>query len=248
MNSLAEIQRALIALGYNLGKGGPSGKGDDGIWGANTAAAIESFQKSKALLGDIGEKTKKALGDAVLALEAGVPAARTVPSEWMPNAKMLRVICHWTAGQSKASPDDRQHYHLLIEDDGNLVRGIPTIDKNDAGGVKTGYAAHTLNCNSGSIGVSLCGMAGAIESPFNPGKRPITKTQWETLPGVIADLCRRYKIPVGPKTVLSHAEVQDTLGITQRGKWDIARLPFDPSLVGAHAIGDSLRSAVAKLL
>lgn len=248
MDNIAAIQRALIALDYPLGKGGPSGKGDDGVWGVNTAAAVEAFQKKTGLLGDIGEKTKKALGDAVLARESGVPTARAVPSEWMPNAKMLRVIFHWTAGQWKASPDDREHYHLLIEDDSKLVRGIPTIDKNDASGVKTGYAAHTKGCNSGSIGVSLCGMANAKESPFDAGKKPITKTQWETLPGVVADLCRRYGIPVGPKTVLSHAEVQDTLKIQQNGKWDIARLPFDPSLVGAHAIGDSLRAAVAKLL
>lgn len=248
MDNIAAIQRALIALDYPLGKGGPSGKGDDGIWGKNTSAALEAFQTKIGLLGDIGEKTKKALGDAVLAREAGVPVSRVIPAEWMPNAKILRIIFHWTAGQWKASQDDREHYHFLLEDDANLVRGIPTIDKNDAGGVKPGYAAHTLNCNSGSIGISLCGMAGAKESPFDAGKKPITKTQWEALPAYIADLCRRYKIPVGPKTVLSHAEVQDTLKIPQKGKWDIARLPFDPSLVGAHAIGDSLRSAVAKLV
>lgn len=71
MDNIAAIQRALIALGYDLGKGGPSGKGDDGIWGQNTSSAIEAFQKKAGLLGDIGEKTKKALGDAVLALVSG---------------------------------------------------------------------------------------------------------------------------------------------------------------------------------
>lgn len=70
MDNIAAIQRALIALGYPLGKGGASGKGDDGIWGGNTSSALEAFQKKTGLLGDIGEKTKKALGEAVLNLAA----------------------------------------------------------------------------------------------------------------------------------------------------------------------------------
>ncbi|PLU82213.1 N-acetylmuramoyl-L-alanine amidase, partial [Sinorhizobium medicae] len=40
----------------------------------------------------------------------------------MPAAKMGRIICHWTAGAHKASDFDRGHYHILIEDDGKLVR------------------------------------------------------------------------------------------------------------------------------
>jgi hypothetical protein len=60
--------------------------------------------------------------------------------------------------------------------------------------------------------------------------------------------CRRYDIPVTPKTVLSHAEVQNNLGIKQRGKWDISRLAVDPSMNGAKACGDLLRASVAAVL
>lgn len=170
-----------------------------------------------------------------------------IPSHWLVPAKMQRIICHWTAGANKASSFDQQHYHILIEDDGKLVRGIPTIAMNEAP-PKNGYAAHTLNCNSGSIGVSLCCMGGAIESPFNAGKWPMTKKQWETLVDVLAELCKTYHIPVSDKTILSHAEVQDNLGIKQRGKWDYTRLAFDPTIKGARAIGDKLRAEVkAKL-
>ena len=65
----------------------------------------------------------------------------TVPSNWMPNATIARVILHWTAGAHKATEFDRKHYHLLIEDDGKLIRGIPTIDLNSLPRAKTGYAA-----------------------------------------------------------------------------------------------------------
>jgi len=136
----------------------------------------------------------------------------------------------------------------LIEADATIVRGNPSIALNDAGGTKKGYAAHTLNCNTGSIGVALCCMAGAVESPFTAGSAPMTLAQWQVLPRVVADLCRRYGIPVTPKTVLSHAEVQTNLGIKQKGKWDISRVPPIPSLVGAKACGDALRAAVADLI
>jgi hypothetical protein len=40
--------------------------------------------------------------------------------------------CHWTAGTQKATEFDRGHYHILIDADGNLVRGVPSIKLNEA--------------------------------------------------------------------------------------------------------------------
>lgn len=165
----------------------------------------------------------------------------TVPSTWMPECEMERIIVHWTAGAHKASEFDRGHYHILIEDDGRLVRGIPTIAQNAAPMKKGVGAHHTLNCNTGSIGVSLCCMGNAIESPFDAGNFPMTRAQWDALAPVLADLCKFYKISVTNKTVLSHAEVQVNLGIKQRQKWDISRLAFEPSIKGAKACGDIFR-------
>lgn len=172
----------------------------------------------------------------------------TIPSTWLPTASIQRVILHWTAGAHKATDFDRLHYHLLIEGDGALVRGIPSIALNSLPKAKAGYAAHTLNCNTGSIGVSMCAMAGALERPFSAGSQPLTKAQWDAASTAVAELCRRYSIPVGSKTVLSHAEVQANLGIKQRGKWDIAKLPFDPAFDTARKCGDRFRAEVkAKL-
>jgi len=217
--TVLELQRRLSSLGFNPGP-------HDGLIGPSTLRA------TNLALDKLAPSS---------AQPAPVPAS-LVPADWMPWAQMSRIIVHWTAGNHKASADDRKHYHILIEGDGKLVRGTPSILLNQAP-VKAGYAAHTLNCNGSSIGVSLCGMAGAVESPFSAGKAPLTMDQWAVLPQVLAALCRRYSIPVTPSTVLSHAEVQDTLGIKQRGKWDIARLPFDPFTKGARAIGDQFRAA-----
>jgi hypothetical protein len=228
MTTVLDIQRALMARGYDIGRAGA-----DGLAGPSTYGAILKALERVPVTSASSAPTSKPVG--------------LVPADWMPWAQMARIVVHWTGGGSKASATDKKHYNVLIEGDAKLVRGNPSIALNQAP-VKPGYAAHTLNCNSGSIGVSLCGMAGAQESPFRAGSSPLTKEQWDILPGVLADLCRRYGIPVTPSTVLSHAEVQATLGIKQRGKWDIARLPFDPSVTTAKAIGDQLRARVRALL
>lgn len=166
-----------------------------------------------------------------------------VLSSWMPNCSMKHVILHWTAGKHKASSDDLAYYHILIEDDGNLVRGTHSIKDN----VSTGdniYAAHTSGFNTGSIGVSVCCMWEAIESPFDPGAFPMTQQQWETMAQVVAELCQFYSIPVTLETVLGHGEVQQVHGKRQRGKWDPMVLPWATHL-SKRQVGDQFRSMVS---
>lgn len=171
-----------------------------------------------------------------------------VPADWMPEARIDRAILHWTAGARRPSSSDLSHYHVLIDGDGELVRGRPSIAANGVGSRARPRASHTLNCNTGSIGVSLCGMWNAREFPFDAGPDPINRTQWLSAAEAVASLCARYRIPVTRETVLSHAEVQGTLGIKQRGKWDITRLPWDPSIVGAVACGDAFRALVLRAM
>lgn len=227
MTTVLDVQRALLARGYTIGRSGADGD----IGPATLGAMLEALNRIPL-----------ATAQPTVSRPAGV-----VPADWMPWAKMQRIIVHWSAGANKASGLDKEHYHLIIEGDGTLVRGDKTIADNQstADGV---YAAHTLSCNAGSIGVSLAGMAGAVQSPFNAGKSPITRAQWDRLPLVLADVCRRYAINPAPTTVLSHAEVQGTLGIRQKGKWDIAVLPFDTRLNTATKVGDDFRAATRALL
>lgn len=171
----------------------------------------------------------------------------TVPTLWMQPCKMKAIVAHWSAGQHKASVLDAEHYHIIVEGDGNLVKGDHDI-KDNVNTADDDYAAHTRHFNTNVIGVSVACMVGAIERPFNPGTDPMTQVQWDKLMLVIADLCRFYNIPVTPQTVLSHAEVQGTLGIMQRGKWDFTRLAFDPQTVGAKACGDKMRRQVLAVM
>lgn len=160
---------------------------------------------------------------------------------------MKRIIVHWTAGTNEVNDVDKQHYHFIVDGDGDVVAGKykPEDNLSTADGK---YAAHTLNCNTGSIGVSMAGMLGAIESPFNAGKYPLKEKQLAATVKLVADLCKKYNIPVTDKTVLTHAEVQPNLGIKQLGKWDCTRLPFKSELIGHRACGDYIREGVVRAM
>lgn len=159
---------------------------------------------------------------------------------------MLGIVGHWSAGPAKATSLDKEHYHVITEGSGNIVYGV-SIAKN-SGKAHPGYAAHTRGANTNRIGQSMAGMMNAVENPFSPGPAPITTIQWANHVLATADLCEFYKIPVTTDKVLFHAEVEKVLGIKQAGKWDVARLPFDPSIKGARAIGDRWRDEVLSAL
>jgi len=167
-------------------------------------------------------------------------------SEWLPVCKMERVITHWTVGRHKANDFEREHYHFLVEESGNIVRGQRSVKDNvsTADGV---YAAHTLGANSGSIGVAMCGMIGTEEKPFVPGSEPITQAQYFQMARVVGELCAAYKIPVSSTTVLGHGEVQANLGIRQRGKWDPMILPWDTDKTYSE-VGNYFRTLVRRTM
>lgn len=156
---------------------------------------------------------------------------------------LKRIILHWTAGGGKPSGLDREHYHFLVARDGVVTNGRFTPEANIRP-LRGAYAAHTLNCNTGSIGVGLCGMVGAVERPFSAGAAPLTSTQIDMACELVKGLCKKYGIPVTRETVLTHAEVQPTLGIKQRGKWDISWLPGMAAVGDPVQIGDRLREKI----
>ena len=156
---------------------------------------------------------------------------------------MQRIIMHWTAGTHIASSVDREHYHLLVQGDGSVVYGDYEISDNIST-ADNRYAAHTRNLNTGSIGVAVCAMKDARQVPFDPGKYPITEAQLKALVREVARLAKGYNIPVTRKTILSHAEVQPTLGVAQAGKWDIAWIPGWPNATDPLGVGDCLRSMI----
>lgn len=153
---------------------------------------------------------------------------------------MKRILIHWNAGTNKANSTDKHHYHFMIEGDGNIVSGIykPEDNLNCNDGK---YAAHTEMGNTGSIGVAFCGMLG-YKSPSSVGKYPLNQKQCEAGFKFIAELCKKYNIPITPTTVLTHYEFDKNRGKKGR-KIDITCLPYEPSLK-ADEVGTYIRNKV----
>ena len=100
---------------------------------------------------------------------------------------MKRIIMHWTAGPNNPTNLDREHYHFIIDGAGKVHSGKFAVAAN-VKFAKGAYAAHTLNLNTGSIGVAVAAMAGAVERPFSAGTHPITEAQVHALAGLCREL------------------------------------------------------------
>lgn len=156
---------------------------------------------------------------------------------------MKRIILHWTGGNNTAGMIDRNAYHYIITGSAEVVEGEFSVDDNIDISDRY-YAAHTKDLNTGSIGVSLAGMHGATEHPFQTGDYPINKRQVEAMVVLVAQLCRTHNIPVTGRTVLTHAEVERVLKVRQRPKWDITWLPGMTRPGDAVLVGDALRERI----
>lgn len=158
---------------------------------------------------------------------------------------MKRIHWHWTAGAPGINPKESDSYNFVITwPDGEVVPCVP-VERQIPPLVNGAYAAHTRGANSYAIGIAVDAMADAQERPFRSGRYPITKKQIDALVALSADLGRKYKIPVTPETMLSHAEVQQTLGIRQNAKWDIMWLPGMTAPGDPITVGNKLRALVA---
>jgi hypothetical protein len=149
-----------------------------------------------------------------------------------------RVHWHWTVGWNKANDTDKEHYHAVFEGDGTEVLCHEWDD----------LLAHTRNANSGAVGLSLCGMVKALERPFSAGPEPITAAALASMAKRTANLCVAFDIPVSRWSTLSHSEIQPTLAIPQRQKWDINFLPGMTGPTDPITAGDRIRAMVTKEL
>ena len=157
---------------------------------------------------------------------------------------MKRIHWHWTAGAPGINAKESDSYNFVITwPDGEVVPCVP-VERQKPPLVNGAYAAHTKGANSWAIGISIDAMAGAVERPFNHGKYPITQKQVDALVKLSRELGAKYGIPVTPETMLSHAEVQGTLGIKQNNKWDIAWLPGMAVPGDPVSVGNKLRAMV----
>lgn len=173
-----------------------------------------------------------------------------IPLNQLPDLKgkkLFGVVWHWTGGTHQANSIDVQHYHWIVNGDGSIVPGVnPTRNFHPC---PANYGAHTRNLNSGWLAISLSCLGGPGTNENNQGQWPMTKAQADVMVAISAQLAEHYGIPVqrpskaDRRGFLSHAEVQDALGISQAGKWDFT-VCYDPKVRGAKNVGDFFRQQV----
>lgn len=153
-----------------------------------------------------------------------------------------RLVLHHSGGAYAPGPADLRAYHRITDGEGETVDGVFPIKANTGRLWSGTYAAHTLNLNTGSIGLAMACMGGGQWSNPRACKFFPRPAQVDAFLREAARLCVLYSIKVERETCLTHAEVQTTLGIKQKNKWD-----FDYDPMAQHDsrdpiyIGDELR-------
>ena len=161
---------------------------------------------------------------------------------------MKRIVIHWTGGTNQPNNIEFQHYHFMINGDGVIIAGKFPVSANEVCRTDKNnnalYAAHTGGGNTGSIGVSLCGMLNFVFGKPESTKYPLKAVQCEACWKKVAELCKQYNIAVTPDTVLTHYEFgKKHPKTTSCGKPDISYLHPYPELKPAE-IGDYIRNKV----
>ncbi|WP_170760001.1 N-acetylmuramoyl-L-alanine amidase [Ruegeria lacuscaerulensis] len=189
--------------------------------------------------GMMGPNTRAAISDALRAR-----GGRRLPDLFHPSG-LHRIHLHWTAGAAGVIDLELRHYNEVIDHEGRAHSGhFPATAQAT---YRVGHAAsHTLNANTGAIGLAVDCMAGAVERPFDQGSAPMTQAQVDALAERAAYYCEAFDIPVSPFSVLTHAEIQPTLGIRQRWKWDITWLPGMKEPGDPILVGDRIRELVQR--
>lgn len=165
--------------------------------------------------------------------------------------KIIGITWHWTAGADGIIELEEDHYNFITDRKGKTFDGDFPPEAQTPENIRKGsqfYAAHTLNANSYRIGHAADAMAGASERPLVWGKAPLTQVQIKEMIKFDAGLVKKYGIILDRRTCLSHAEIEPTLGIKQRNKWDITCLPGDTHVRPAVEVGDILRDMLRKAI
>lgn len=149
-----------------------------------------------------------------------------------------KITVHHTAGNYQANATDKKAYHYLIDNKGNVIKGVfAVVDNINCQDGK--YAAHCGGNNTRNIGVAFCGNKDLDESTLI-SSQPLTRIQLEAGFKLLAELSIKYDIPVTDQGIFTHYEY-DKKKKKPEGKIDLIYLPPFPHIkrdqVGAFIRG-----------
>ena len=164
---------------------------------------------------------------------------------------MRSISLHWTAHDYDAV---FPAYHFCLRG----AAGVTVVQTHDLRAnmrdvrlePERPYAAHTFGRNSWSIGIAVCGMAGARPDDF--GAFPLLDEQIDALCRVARMLASAYGIAADAIRTHAEAALEDGYfgACDDEQRWDIARLVPRPEPLEPHeasVTGDVLRARIAAL-
>jgi hypothetical protein len=161
-----------------------------------------------------------------------------------------RITAHHTGGGYKPNATDLAAYPKCIDGDGQVHHGKFPLLANAVGRklVAGAYYPHTRGLNSGNLGIALCAMASGVWANPRASKAFPRLVQIDALIDEMAKDCREFGIVPSREHTLSHAEVEPTLGVKQKQKWDFDYQIRNTAGRDPIAIFDEIRQEVTMRL
>lgn len=205
--------------------------------------ALTDGQANIAIDGDFGPKSRAAQKDLMRLRKTDNP------DKLFHKSKIHRLVFHWTADNYTNVSEAIKHYNDVFDNEGNHYKGVQPIESQANYNWRLGIGvSHTKNSNTGVGGLSVMGMRGAKERPFNTGSYPLTWAGIDAMLVRASTYCELFDIPVTPWSTLMHSEVEPNLGIKQSGKWDLNWLPDMDKPSSSIVAGNILRKRLKSLM
>lgn len=200
-----------------------------------TSYSVRTVQARCAALGFWPGPIDGISGKRTRAAEAAARASQKAKGlPFIHPSGLSRIHWHWTGGGHTPNAQDLASYHRLVTGEGEV------IEAHDL----TRVLSHTLNGNTSAISISACAMLDAVERPFSTGSAPLNMAHVDGIARLTAQFCFVYDIPVSQWSTLSHSEVEPSLGIKQRQKWDINWIPGMEAPADPIRVGNRIRDLV----
>lgn len=133
---------------------------------------------------------------------------------------ITHIYLHWAVSGYNGTFKD---YHYNIHGDGKIVKT----------GEDTDLKEHTYMRNTGAVGISVSAMLQATPACYkdilgSTCPTPIKQAQLEAMAQLIADLSKKYGIPIDIKHVMTHAEAGDNADYPTPNDPNAPHLPYGP--------------------
>ena len=147
---------------------------------------------------------------------------------------MYRIVMCWSMSDNEFTRIDKNRYHFVVDQDGNVIRGnfdvSDNFEINHNEKPRGTYATPTNGLNDNTISIAMLGMKDyKVENEkIVVGEYPINKRQYVVFCMLAYHLSNLYGVIVDLEALITKSEIEAVLKKKQKpGTCDFKFLPFD---------------------